>query len=392
MGRAGGGGRGGGFSGGSRGGSFGGSRGGSFGGGGYSGRSSTGRSYSSGNSRPRTSGGYGYNGYGGYWGTPRMSGPVIINNSGNRNYNSPDNNGNYPNKHNGNSGNSGNNTNHNSIGCLHIALICIIVFSLIVLLFNSITILGNDKKERTKLNANVNETAYYTDELGWIDNSAALKEGMKYFYEKTGVQPYLYITDNVGGSFYDYAENFANSKYDQLFTDEAHILLIFHEKDDWYNTYCLAGSSADTVIDSEARMILLDTIDEYYYDSSLDDNEFFSKSFKVAADKIMKKSSSNISAVIIPLFIFVSALAVEISVINKAKKEKREKELKEMLEKPLETFGSTEAAELAKKYETDTTDTEISASDKTDNICSNCKNQLESDSNFCSKCGKKIEK
>lgn len=390
MGRAGGGGRGGG-GGGSRGGSFGGSRGGSFGGGGYSGRSSSGygRSHSSGSSRPRTSGGFGHSGYGGYWGTPRMSGPIIINNSGNRNYNSPGNNGSYPNNNSGNNNNK--NTNKNNMGCLHIALICIMVFSLIILLFNTVSLVENDTKERTKLNANVNETAYYTDELGWIDDSATLREGMIYFYEKTGVQPYLYITDNVGGSFYDYAEEFANNKYDQLFTDEAHLLLVFHEKNDWYDTYCLAGSTADTVIDSEARMILLDTIDEYYYDSSLDDNEFFSKSFEDAADKIMKKQSSNIGAVIIPLFVFVAALAVEISVLNKAKKEKREKELKDMLEKPLETFGSTEAEELAKKYESDSKKAATSTIDKADEICDSCKNVLEPDSNFCSNCGNKVE-
>ena len=387
-GRGGGGGRSGGSFGGSRGGSFGGSRGGSFGGGGYSSRSGSGRSYSSG-SRPRSSGGYSHSGYGGFWGTPRMSGPVIINNSGNRNYNSPDNNRGYRNNSGGN-----NQNNSNNMGCVHIALIAVMVFSIIILLFNTVSVLSSDTKERTKLNADVNVTSYYTDELDWINNSATLTEGMKYFFEKTGVQPYLYITDDVGGSFYDYAETFANDKYDELFTDEAHLLLIFREKDDWYDTYCLAGGSADSVIDSEARMILLDTIDEYYYDSSLDDNEFFSKSFKVAADKIMKKQSSNISLVIIPLFVFVAALTAELIIVKKTKDVKRKKELKEMLEKPLETFGSTEAAELAKKYETsDTQTTDTTTSDeKSEGKCNNCNNILEENSNYCSSCGAKVVK
>jgi len=392
-GRGGGGGRSGGSFGGSRGGSFGGSRGGSFGGGGSSrsSRSNSGRSYSSG-SRTTSSGGWSRS----YWGPTRTTGPIIINNSGNRNYNSSGNGGSYPNR----TPSNNKNTQNSSTGCLHIALILIMVFSLVILLFNTIVMLGGDTENRTKLDADVNLTTYYTDELDWINNSATLTEGMKYFYEKTGVQPYLYITDNVGGSFYDYAEEFANNKYDELFTDEAHLLLIFHEKNDWYDTYCLAGSAADTVIDSEARMILLDTLDEYYYDSSLDDNEYFSKSFKDAADEIMKQHKTSTAVIVIPLIVFIAALAAEMYILKKAKEEKRAKELKEMLEKPLETFGSTEAAELAKKYETKNNSAEsakvdadsASAQTTADDKCLKCGSTLEENSNFCSSCGVKIEK
>lgn len=391
MGRAGGrggGGRSGGSSGGSRGGSFGGSRGGSFGGGGYSSRSSSsGRSYSSTSSRSRSSGSYGHSGYGTFWGTPRTSGPVIINNSGNRNYSSPGNNS---------SGNNPNNVNkpQNNNGCIHVFLITAMIISLVAFLFFSIVSVSAKSDNREKLVADVNVTGYYTDELGWINNSATLTEGMKYFFEKTGVQPYLYITDDVGGSFYDYAEEFANNKYDELFTDEAHLLLIFHEKNDWYDTYCLAGSSADTVIDSEARMILLDTLDEYYYDSSLDDNEYFSKSFKDSADEIMKEQDAYLVFPVIWLIIFVAALGLEITMLKKEKEEKRKKELKEIFEKPLETFGSTEAAELAKKYENNES-TETKASDEAATVvdkCIKCNNVLEENSNFCSSCGEKIVK
>lgn len=51
---------------------------------------------------------------------------------------------------------------------------------------------------------------------------------MKHFYDKTGVQPYVYITDTVNGSQYPSSsdlQNYANDLYDELFTDEAHILL-----------------------------------------------------------------------------------------------------------------------------------------------------------------------
>ena len=375
MGRAGGGG---GFSGGSRGGSFGGSRGGSFGGGSSSHRSGSSShrsgSYSSGNST-RMTGGFGNTGYGGYWGPTRVGGPVIINNSGNRK--------NYSSGNGDNNGNNSNKNNNSGIGCIHIVLILIILFSIIALYFNIVAFSQSNSEERTKLNANVNVTEYYNDTLGWIDDSATLTEGLKYFYNMTGVQPYLYITDDIGGSFYETAESFANNKYDELFTDEAHLLVIFHEKNDWYDTYCLAGSAADTVIDADARSILLDTLDEYYYDSSLDDSEYFSKAFKEAADEIMTGSSVGIGIVIVPLVILVAASVAELAIIKKSKQAKKDKELKEMLEKPLKTFGNSEAEELAKKYESTITDTKL---------CSKCNSVLEENSNFCSSCGEKVNK
>lgn len=422
MGRAGG--RGGG--GGSRGGSFGGSRGGSFGGGRSSssfggsrssssfgrssssfGRSSSsfgssGRSYSSG-SRPRTSGGYS----GGLWGMPRTTGPIIINNSGNNNrrtYGSGNNQPNYSNK---------NSNNNQSSGCIHIVLIIIMIMSLLMVIFNSVLLIGSGRQQRTKLNADINVASYYTDELHWINDKSDIERGLEYFYEKTGVQPHVYITDDVGGDFYECVEDFANDKYDEMFADEAHVLLIFWEQD-YYNTYCLSGVTADTVIDSEARNIILDKLDEYYWDSSLDEDEYFSKAFSEAADEIMKKPPSGFGAVAVPLVIFIIALVIEITLRNKEKKAKKDAELKEMLDKPLETFGSTEAADLAKKYEGSEDGDKYSAAEnaesdvpvppkvsvetqydtmddvQTPEYCTRCGNKVEGDHIYCSNCGEKL--
>jgi hypothetical protein len=66
----------------------------------------------------------------------------------------------------------------------------------------------------------VHETGYFTDELNWIGSKATLTAGMKHFYEKTGVQPYLYITDTVNGSHTPTTaelEAYANGLYDRLF-------------------------------------------------------------------------------------------------------------------------------------------------------------------------------
>lgn len=120
----------------------------------------------------------------------------------------------------------------------------------------------------------VRETGYYTDNLGWIGNKNRLLRGMKYFYEKTGVQPYLYLTNNVGGILkpsVEDMERYANSLYNKLFTDDGHVLLVVYANRSYgrdYSDYLKVGKAAEAVIDEEAEDILLDYIDAYYYNAT----------------------------------------------------------------------------------------------------------------------------
>ena len=201
----------------------------------------------------------------------------------------------------------------------------------------------------------VNETAYYTDMLGWIGNRTKLESGLKHFYDKTGVQPYLYITDNINGNHspsQSEMESFANGLYDELFTDEAHLLVVFFEYDERYMDWYVTGTQAKQVIDTEAADILLDYIDRYYYESGYTDEEFFSKSFSDAADRIMTVTRSPWITVFIIIGVVVLILILFIW-WNKSKKQKNleAKQTEDILNTPLNKFGSTEAEDLAKKYE-----------------------------------------
>jgi len=200
----------------------------------------------------------------------------------------------------------------------------------------------------------VTETAYYTDELGWIGNETKLVAGMKNFYKKTGVQPHLYITDNIYGvtSPNDaMAEEFATELYDSLFSDEAHLLLIFLEYNNNYHTWYMAGRQAKTVIDLEAANILLDYIDRYYYDSNLTDEEYFSKAFNDAGERIMKVTTSPWIGVLIVFGVLLIALLLLVFWRMRKKQKNLEAEQTEkILGTPLETFGG-DAAGLAQKYE-----------------------------------------
>ena len=248
----------------------------------------------------------------------------------------------------------------NAKGCL-IALLVVLVLVLFINLLdrgmsgdNSDVTASTIKREPLPAGAVV-ETDYYTDELGWIGNETELLKGMKNFYHATGVQPYLYITDNINGaqiSEVNELEAYAKELYPALFTDEAHLLLIFYEHNGEYADYYLCGSQAKTVIDREAGDILLDYIDRYYYSDDMTDEEFFSTVFDRTATRIMTVEESpwpNVLitfatlAIIVLLFLFWRARI-------KQRNKKAEQDAR-ILETPLERFGDHEVDELEKKYE-----------------------------------------
>lgn len=353
MGRSGGfggGGRGGGFGGRSGGGSFGGSRssggrsGGIFGGGPGRGSSGGGGGGLFGGGSGRGSGGSPFGGGGGMF---RGPGRPSLGPGG------------------GGFGSGSGGPGRMGCGCGTWLVILVVIFIVLFILFSAGSVFtgssGNSDittstVAREALPAgSVNETAYYTDELGWITNQTELLSGLKYFYQQTGVQPHLYITDSVNGSHtptMDELDTYAHGLYDQLFTDEAHILLVFFEYNGSYMDRYICGTQAKTVIDTEAGDILLDYLDRNYYDNSMTDEEYFSTSFHDAADRIMTVTRSPWISVLI-VFGIVLLMLILFTWWRYAKKQKdiEAKRTEEMLNTPLEKFGDTEAEELAKKYE-----------------------------------------
>jgi len=357
MGRAGrsggGGGRSGGFSGGGRrsGGFSGGSRSsGGFSGGGRSGR---GGSFGGGSSyRPRPAapppprphvGGFGWG-----WGLPRTR-TVIINNSGNRGYGGPP--GGPPPPDRRDSGN----------GCLSVVLAVALVLLILGIFlavagsFGGGSGVSASTVAREPLPAgSVQETGYYTDQLGWIVNEGELLSGMKSFYKETGIQPYLYLTETVDGSASPSSQeigDFSARLYDQLFADEAHFLVVYPESDGWYMVGYTAGAQAKSVMDDEAVGILRDYLDRYN-SSDLSDEAYFGTVFRETAERIMTVTKSPWPTVA-GIFGVIILAAVLFLWWKKAKEQKAKEaqQVQELLNTPLETFGDSAAEDLAAKYE-----------------------------------------
>lgn len=201
----------------------------------------------------------------------------------------------------------------------------------------------------------VTTTNYYEDHAGWIASSSKLEAGMKHFYDKTGVQPYLYITETINGNGNPSdteMEEFANSLYDELFTDEGHLLVVFQEYNSSGNYFCwmVAGKQAKVVFDNEARGILADYIDSNYY-SDLSEEEFFSNAFYKAADRMMEVTKSPWPIVILVIVI----LAVVLVAFNWWKKAKAQKNLEaeqteRILNADIGDISNPEISDLEEKY------------------------------------------
>ena len=201
------------------------------------------------------------------------------------------------------------------------------------------------------------ETGYYTDADGsWIRSPGELESGMRTFFEKTGVQPYLYILPNGTTSSVSELTDRANELYDQLFEDEAHFLLVFCDDGNGsFNCGYTVGSQAKTIMDDEAIGILASYLDRYYQDYSISESEIFSRAFADTAERIMTVTPSPLAS-LVPVAACVAVVVVAFIVYTVIKKrreaaERESERMERILSTPLETFGDQEVEDLAEKYE-----------------------------------------
>lgn len=172
---------------------------------------------------------------------------------------------------------------------------------------------------------------WYQDDWGdWLDtiftaDRETLAEGQRYFYERTGVQPFIWITGEEGADIQtvEQLQRAAERKYEELFADRGHLLIIFREYPNGSGNYlsgCFAGADAETVMDAEAREILLDYIDAYYPEVSYSESEMFAKALKNTAGAIMKVSLTTAQIAMICVGVLIVAVAAVLVVVNLRRK------------------------------------------------------------------------
>lgn len=233
-----------------------------------------------------------------------------------------------------------------------------IVLAIIVIVAGLIAARPNIQQstvERSKLDSSLctKVDTWYQDDINWIHDEKTLLKGLKMFYDKTGVQPYLWITDNINGKAKPNTSDFETalkSKYSELFKDEGHVIVCFMESSpSVYATYYWAGSAAKGVIDDEAGEILLDVIDSKYT-SDLSDEEMFSKSFSDAATRMMKVGRTTKQYIILAVAV-IAGLGIIVGFIFLLKaKRKSDAEEAEERERILNTDINEMSDSVLNKY------------------------------------------
>ena len=253
-------------------------------------------------------------------------------------------------------------------GCLSVIIIVVVLFFIFAVVggmvstsgssavssgSSSSSSIGKSTVEREALPMSASrETGYYTDEEDWFSRPSTLEKGLKYFYQKTGVQPYVYVVGSSHGTTISALQAFADEQYDRLFSDEAHYLLVFYDNGaGGYSWAYSVGTQAKTIMDNEANEILADYIDRYYSDGTITDEEFFSLSFEKTADRIMTVTKPA-SAYIMPVVGVIAVLVIAFiwwRALVKARQKKAE-QTAQILNTPLDEMGDPDLEDLEKKY------------------------------------------
>lgn len=192
-----------------------------------------------------------------------------------------------------------------------------------------------------------------TDELSWFDNVNSAGGKLKAFYDKTGVQPYVYLKAYDASLTTDDAkEAYANELFDQLGLNENAFLYVYfaeHDQDNDVGYMCYVnGKMVDSIMDNESIDIFWSYVDKYWYtDMSTDD--MFETIYTKTANTIMEKSKT-MADVLVTLIVFVGLIAVLIGIYI-VMKTKRQHEAEKAAE--TERILKTPMQDLTKSSEND---------------------------------------
>lgn len=234
---------------------------------------------------------------------------------------------------------------------------CLVVFAVVI--FSFFMIASDDSDVTSTINREKIENPIpydnncIKDELGYVENTSKLSKNLKNFYNKTGIQPYIYLKSYDETLTSDsQKDNYAQNWYEQNIDNEDTFLFVYYEDQNpneiGYMAY-VNGKQVTSVMDSEAVNIFWNYIDRYWTDDSLSTVEVFTKTFNSTANTIMEKSTTSndiikIICIIVGIVIVIGGIIYILRMKFKRDKEKA-KETVEILKTPLD-----KSDELRDKY------------------------------------------
>ena len=193
------------------------------------------------------------------------------------------------------------------------------------------------------------------DQLGWI-NTSTVASGIRPFYEKTGVQPAIYLEnrpDLMGDEAAQQAE--AERVFNELgLGNDAFLFCYFDDDGNDGEWMTWTGSEAVTVMDDEATQIFSDYLTQNWFSDKTEDNVFLD-TFNSTADRIMSRTT-NANDVMIYVWIAVAVVGAGLAIYFIAKQRRKHEaeraaETARILSTPMEDLSGD--PELLKKYQDD---------------------------------------
>lgn len=194
------------------------------------------------------------------------------------------------------------------------------------------------------------------DNIGWFDNVTKTEKSIKYFYDKTGIQPYVVLNAYDSTLKTDAEkEKYANEWYEKNISNESTFLFMYFAEEDTdndvgYMAY-VNGKQISSVMDSEAVEIFWAYVDEYWY-SDMSTDDMFTTIFTKTADRIMDKmtTSADVGNNVVKVIGVIAVIGgiILIMVIKRKNEAEKAKETERILNTPLD--GNSKADDLLKKY------------------------------------------
>lgn len=214
----------------------------------------------------------------------------------------------------------------------------------------------NEARQKLVSGLSYDSNVVLEDQTGWIEEPDTLGKKLEYFWEKTGVQPYIMMLTHNPELTTDYEkEQHTVALYNELIDREDALLFVYYgepnlEEDVGLMCYAL-GKQTSSVFDSEAIDNWLACIDYCWYSEYLTMTEVYIEAYEDTADDIMRQPINLwggfckfIRATLKVAAIFVGTIAVIVTVIVivavlKEKKEKKAKETERILSTSLEELA-----------------------------------------------------
>ena len=231
-----------------------------------------------------------------------------------------------------------------------------------------------DRKPLTGVQAYNNECVI--DEIDYVENVPRLASNLKYFYDATGVQPYVYFKAYDASLTTDEMKlQWAKEYYDTHINQDNGFLYIYFGEQDvdndvGYMCY-MNGTQTASVMDSEAVEIFWGYIDRYWT-TDMSTVEVITNAFSSTSDTIMASTTATKGAIkAVAILLTVVVIGVVIIVVIKLKHKRAREEAAEterILNTDIKDLASQEVEELAKKYEEPISDKETTNVNESTNI------------------------